>query len=332
MNPFLDFLSQKKPEINKIISDYIEGVRINSRIPQPLNEGLIYAAEGGGKRLRPALTLLGWEAAKDFFRNDPSKEHFNVLAPEIFRRSALAVELIHTYSLVHDDLPAMDDDSLRRGRPTCHVRYDEATAILIGDALLNHSFEVLLAEPMIPSELVSQMEKMKVEEILSGYLRTMRILSVAAGAEGMIGGQVLDMEAENKKVNLEGLRKIHSHKTGKLIQASLNLVPAFYGDNKLVKALEKYGETIGLLYQVVDDILDVISTPEVLGKSGTDLINDKTTFIKLIGLDKARDYAKKLNQEAYDALKPLQVNDRGLSRRTVDYLIGFSNSILNRTF
>lgn len=332
MNPFLNFLSQRRPEINKIISDYIKGVKTNLQIPQPLNEGLIYAVEGEGKRLRPALTLLGWEAAKDLFKNDPSKEHFNVMAPEIFRRSALAVELIHTYSLVHDDLPAMDDDSLRRGRPTCHVRYDEATAILIGDALLNHSFEVLLAEPIIPSELLSRMKKIRVGEILSGYLRTMRTLSVAAGAEGMIGGQVLDMEAENKKANLRELRKIHSHKTGRLIQASLNLVPVFYGDNKLVKAMEKYGKTIGLLYQVVDDILDVVSTPEVLGKSGTDVINDKTTFIKLMGLDKARDYAKKLNQEAHNALKPLQINDWGLSHQTVDCLIGFSDSILNRTF
>ena len=195
-------------------------------------------------------------------------------------------------SLIHDDLPAMDDDDLRRGRPTNHKVYGEAVAILAGDALLTRAFEmVALRSPDVPAERL---------------LKVVGELSLVAGAPGLVGGQVVDLESEGKEVDLETLEYIHLHKTGALLSACV-ITGAMIGgaDEALIKALRTYARGIGLAFQIIDDILDITASSEVLGKTaGKDLIADKTTYPKLLGLEESRRRADALVNEAKEALQP----------------------------
>ncbi len=234
-----------------------------------------YSALNGGKRVRATLVFAAAQAISE--KPAPSIEHI-----------ACAVELIHAYSLVHDDLPAMDNDSLRRGQPTCHIAFDEATAILVGDALQTLAFECL-AMADIGSE-------QRCESILT--------LTRASGAAGMVAGQDMDLAAEGKQISLQELESLHRHKTGALIRASVQLgaiATAATAEQKI--ALDSYAAAIGLAFQVQDDILDIESSTEELGKQqGADLALNKSTYPSLLGLENARQRAQHLYDDAIRAL------------------------------
>ncbi len=248
--------------------------------PESLRDAMRYSLLAGGKRLRPILCLAACELA--------GGESDQALP------TAVALEMIHTMSLIHDDLPAMDNDDLRRGRPTNHKVYGEANAILAGDALLTRAFEmVALRSPGVAPERL---------------LQVVGELSRAAGAPGLVGGQVVDLECEGKQVDLATLEYIHLHKTGALLQACV-LCGALIGgaEQTLLDALRVYSRGIGLAFQIIDDILDVTASSEVLGKTaGKDLTADKTTYPKLLGLEESRRRAEGLVAEAKGALQPWQ--------------------------
>jgi geranylgeranyl pyrophosphate synthase len=236
-----------------------------------------YALQGGGKRIRPRLFTGALETCA-------LKARLNFDAP------ALALELIHTYSLIHDDLPAMDDDDLRRGKPTLHKVYDEATAILVGDGLQARAFELLADAPGLSAEQ---------------KVRMIKVLAEASGFNGMVGGQYIDITSTGKALTLEELRAMHMLKTGALIRASLALGGIAAGaTEEQLAALDEYGTHIGLAFQVVDDILDVEGDTETLGKTqGKDADADKATYVKLMGLEGAKAEAQRLLQAALDALE-----------------------------
>ncbi len=247
--------------------------------PATIHEAMRYSLFAGGKRLRPVLCLAAAEACGGTLED--------ALPP------AAAVECIHTYSLIHDDLPCMDDDDLRRGRPTCHVKYGEGIAVLAGDALLTLAFEILAKTP--PSRRYT----------VGDYVSE---LAVASGSRHLIGGQVLDLEGEGSEVvpTPAQLRYIHQSKTAALLTASIRLgaMTANATPAKL-EALSTYGSSLGLAFQIIDDILDVTSTSEKLGKSvGKDEATAKSTYPALFGLEKSRKEAARLTRRAHDALKP----------------------------
>jgi geranylgeranyl diphosphate synthase type II len=237
-----------------------------------------YSLLAGGKRLRPILCLAACELAGG--------------NSALAMPTAVALEMVHTMSLIHDDLPAMDNDDLRRGRPTNHKVYGEANAILAGDALLTRAFEmVALRSPGVPAEQL---------------LKVVGELSLASGAPGLVGGQVVDLECEGKDVDLETLEYIHLHKTGALLRACVLTGALIAGaPDALLQALRTYARGIGLAFQIIDDILDVTASSEVLGKTaGKDLTADKTTYPKLLGLEESRQRADALVAEAKAALEP----------------------------
>ena len=250
--------------------------------PEQLREAMRYSLLAGGKRLRPILCL----AACELTGGDSDKA----------LPTAVALEMIHTMSLIHDDLPSMDNDDLRRGRPTNHKVYGDALAILAGDALLTRAFEMVsLRSPGVPSERL---------------VKVVGELSLVAGAPGLVGGQVADLECEGKDVDLETLEYIHIHKTGALLKASVVCGAIIGGaENNLLEALRTYSQAIGLAFQIIDDILDVTSSSEVLGKTaGKDLIADKTTYPKLLGIEESRVRANKLIDQAKEVLQPWKNN------------------------
>jgi farnesyl diphosphate synthase len=247
-----------------------------------LREAMRYSVLGGGKRLRPALVYLTGESM--------GAPLADLDAP------AAAVEIIHVYSLVHDDLPAMDDDDMRRGRPTCHRAYDEATAILVGDALQALAFEVLANRS---SENVSPTMR----------LAMIRTLARAAGTAGMAGGQAVDLAAVGQVLAVEAVEDMHRRKTGALIAGSvlLGALGAGIGSGPELQALERFGNDIGLAFQIQDDILDVEGDPAVLGKStGADAAHSKPTYPSTVGLAASREQARKLRDSAIGALAPLK--------------------------
>lgn len=261
-----------------------------------LKEAMRYSTLNGGKRVRPLLVYATANALKKAEENN-----------ELIDASAAAIECIHAYSLIHDDLPAMDDDDLRRGKPTCHKKFDEATAILAGDALQTLAFEKLSS--LSPA---------------SRALNLIYELSAASGANGMVGGQVLDLLAEGKtdNLNLSSLEKIHRHKTGALIRASVRMGAIAAGATDAeINALSAYAESIGLAFQVQDDIIDVYSDTETLGKpQGSDLARGKATYVSLLGVCAAQDKAEGLIDSAKAHLDKLDLVDNSL-RQLADYII-----------
>jgi geranylgeranyl diphosphate synthase type II len=237
-----------------------------------------YAVQAGGKRLRPLLMLAACEACGG--------------RSELLLEAAAAMELIHTYSLIHDDLPAMDDDDLRRGKPTVHRAFGEAQAILAGDALLTLAFAVLATRPEGPQYAARRTEAVE-------------IVARDAGVAGMVGGQVADLEAGNDLVDDDRLRWIHQHKTGALFAASAEVGALHAGADKTTQAtLAQFGMTLGLGFQIADDILDCTSTPEQLGKTpGKDLRDGKATFPSLYGLESSKERAEELSREAIEILR-----------------------------
>ncbi len=244
--------------------------------PQRLHAAMRYSVLEGGKRVRPLLAFAAGELG-----GAP------VARVEI---AAAAVELIHAYSLVHDDMPCMDDDVLRRGKPTCHVEYDEATALLVGDALQSLAFQ-LLSEHRLSDDASRQLQMVK-------------LLAVASGSRGMAGGQAIDLASVGKQLTLPELEQMHIHKTGALIRASI-LLGAHCGnlDQAQLDKLDRYGKCIGLAFQVVDDVLDSEADTATLGKTaGKDADNDKPTYVTLLGVQAAKEMAAELHGDALDTL------------------------------
>ena len=249
-------------------------------IPEPLKGAVYHAVMLGGKRVRPALCY-----ATGALQNNPN--HAAV------RRAAVAIEFIHCYSLAHDDLPCMDNDLLRRGQPTCHVAFGEDTALLAGDILQSMAFEVL------GSRLFDQGPAVEASIVL----KQMQILATASSK--MVNGQVLDLQAEGKQITQDALETIHRNKTGALITAAIMMaaVTLFKGTDPAITKLREYGQAIGLAFQVQDDILDIVSETEVLGKTaGKDQQVEKSTYPALMGLEQAKAYAQDLHNQAMNAL------------------------------
>ena len=245
--------------------------------PSRLHEAMRYAVLGGGKRVRPLLA----HAAGDI----------SAASPERLDRVACAIEMIHAYSLVHDDMPCMDDDTLRRGKPTVHVQYDDATALLVGDALQTQAFEHLARTPVCDDP--------------TRQIAMLRQLAKASGSRGMAGGQAIDLGSVGQQLSLTELEFMHIHKTGALIRASL-LLGVQCGrslQDAEMESLDHVGKIIGLLFQVVDDILDAEADTATLGKTaGKDAANDKPTYVSLLGATRARELAAEMCQEALDCL------------------------------
>jgi geranylgeranyl diphosphate synthase type II len=267
----------------------------NTADAQRLQKAMDYSMLNGGKRVRPMLVYAAAKACNGNF------DHADY--------AACAVEMIHAYSLVHDDLPAMDDDDLRRGKPTCHIQFDEATAILVGDALQTQAFTILSK----PIEGLSPQQQLSMINILANN----------SGLHGMAGGQSLDLSAVNRDVDLAYLENMHNHKTGALILASV-LMGAKCNPNTQtseIQALTKYAQAIGLAFQVQDDILDVTSDTKTLGKAqGADAALNKPTYTTLMGLEGAKKKAKDLHEQALESLDGLTGNNQHL-KDIADYII-----------
>jgi geranylgeranyl diphosphate synthase, type II len=268
------YLLSKRKQIDRAIDKIIDQTDNSSVVVSAMRHSLM--AEG--KRIRPILCITACQAV--------SGQTEDVI------RVACALEMIHTYSLIHDDLPAMDNDDLRRGKPTCHIAFDEATAILTGDALLTLAFEIL-----------SSMEPNNINNALK-WLRVINIIAKAAGYKGMIEGQIKDIAAEGNPLGLEDLEQMHALKTGALIEASI-ITGAILGNGSFeqVEQLNIYAKNIGLAFQVIDDILNVEGDPAVMGKDvGTDQARKKSTYPSILGIGKSKEFAKNLVKNALQAL------------------------------
>ncbi len=264
-----------------------------SILDEKIFEAMEYSLMSGGKRLRPVLLM----AAADSVGGDGEK----------FLSVASAIEMIHTYSLIHDDLPAMDNDDYRRGKLTNHKVFGEATAILAGDALLTLAFEVMTRQKNVEPKIL---------------LEVVKEMSIAAGVSGMVGGQMIDLESEGKKINLDTLKKMHLGKTGALFKAAIKSGAILAGaDEKKLSALTNYAENFGLAFQITDDILDVIGDEKNLGKPvGSDEKNHKSTYVTLTSLDEAEKLAEKSVDDAVDSLKNFG-DEANFLRELVKFLI-----------
>jgi geranylgeranyl diphosphate synthase type II len=264
---------------NQRVNRALESLLATTSEADRILEAMTYSLMAGGKRIRPVLCLAAAEAAGG--------------DPDDAMPAACALEMIHTYSLIHDDLPAMDDDDMRRGKPTCHSAFDEATAILAGDALLTLAFQTLSSIELRKSESAEK------------WLEIIQLISHAAGYCGMIQGQMLDMASERKQLTLAELKSMHRLKTGALIEASVSSGALLGGLNSTrISMLESYAQNIGLAFQVTDDILNVEGDPEIMGKAvGTDKIRNKSTYPSLLGLKESKDFAVQLVENASQALE-----------------------------
>ncbi|MDI3382959.1 polyprenyl synthetase family protein [Xenophilus aerolatus] len=291
-----------EPQLARVENALSRWVGIDA--PVLLGEAMRYAVLDGGKRLRPLLVLAASEAVAPLA---PARTPMADAA----LRAACAVELIHAYSLVHDDLPCMDNDVLRRGKPTVHVKFGEADALLAGDALQALAFELLVPdEANIPAAVQAQL---------------VRLLTRAAGSQGMAGGQAIDLASVGRRLSEPELREMHRLKTGALLQSSVEMGAACAGELPAVAlaGLRDYGAAVGLAFQVVDDILDVVADSETLGKTaGKDAAADKPTYVSLLGLDGARESARQLLSQALAALDRSALSDtaalRALAHMVVD--------------
>ncbi|MCI0667500.1 MAG: (2E,6E)-farnesyl diphosphate synthase [Methylococcaceae bacterium] len=273
--PLKNFMQSAQKRVDKALDGWLPPT---NRVPYRLHEAMRYSVFNGGKRMRPILTYGTGQALN--------------VDLSLLNGPACAVELIHAYSLVHDDLPAMDDDELRRGKPTCHVAYDEATAILAGDALQTLAFQVLASDPSLPVAAGTRIDMIN-------------ILVEASGSHGMVGGQAIDLDSVGTRLDLPSLENMHIHKTGALIRASVCLASRVVEgvDADTVNRLDHYAKCIGLSFQIQDDILDEESDTQTLGKTqGKDRNHNKPTYPGLLGMSGAKRKALDLNEEALDSL------------------------------
>jgi geranylgeranyl diphosphate synthase type II len=287
------YLNEQRESIEAALSRFVQGKCLSCHLSEPIH----YAIMAGGKRLRPILCLAALETIGG---------NIDTAMP-----AACAIEMIHAYSLIHDDLPAIDNDNIRRGQLTCHIKFDEATAILCGDALLNLAFEILSEAGL--NAPVSQSRK---------WLQVIDIISNASGCNGMIEGQVRDIANEGRKINQSELQSIHELKTGALIRASVRVGALLGGGSEHEAAqLDHYANNIGLAFQVVDDILNIIGDPDKLGKAvGTDAERQKNTYPALMGLEASRKFADTLIDSALQALSTFDNNADPL-REIAQYIV-----------
>lgn len=270
------YLFSKQKQVNRTIDEIIDQTTNSSVVVTAMRHSLL--AEG--KRIRPVLCIAASQAVGG--------------RTEDVLMAACALEMIHAYSLIHDDLPAMDNDDLRRGKPTCHIAFNEATAILAGDALLTLAFEILSSIDLNP---------IKINDAFK-WLRVINIIAKAAGYKGMIEGQIKDIAAEGNRIGLKDLEKMHALKTGALIEASIS-TGAILGNGSVeqIQQLNIYAKNVGLAFQVIDDILNVEGDPAVMGKDvGTDQVREKSTYPSILGIEKSKEFAKKLVNNALQAL------------------------------
>jgi len=285
-------INNLRQDINDYLENYFKGKGNYNKI---IYDSSSYSLNIGGKRIRPILLALSYQIYK---------EDYKKVMP-----MAAAIEMIHTYSLIHDDLPCMDNDDLRRGKPTNHVKFQENIAVLAGDALLNEAMIIMMDYAL----------KNKENSLKAAYE-----IAYAAGAEGMIGGQVVDIISEGKVISKDELQYMHAKKTGALIKSSI-IAGAILADAPEcdLNALEEYGEKLGLVFQIKDDILDVVGNVETLGKNThADEDHNKTNFISVFGLEKCNELCYTLSEECIDILRNLTVN--------ADCLIALTYTLLNR--
>jgi geranylgeranyl pyrophosphate synthase len=287
---FSSYVQQRK----ELLDNFLQQLFISTKGDNRLYDAMNYSLLAGGKRFRPLLVFASYEAC--------GGKDLNSILP-----IAAAVECLHTYSLIHDDLPAMDDDDLRRGQPTNHKQFDEATAILAGDGLLTYAFQ-LISQSSLPAEI---------------RVRLIEELAVGAGPAGMVHGQMLDMQGEGQSLPLEQIRAMHAAKTGALIRASIRLgAICVQVEDQTLQALTAYGEHLGVLFQISDDILNVTSTAEALGKGvGTDAKHAKSTYASLLGLEQARQLATDEFKTIEVILESLNTSGERL-RQCAEYIIG----------
>jgi geranylgeranyl pyrophosphate synthase len=289
------WLADRRAEVDAALERFLP---VAPACPPRVSEAMRYSLFAGGKRLRPMLAFAAAEAIAAANGDDPALARARALPV------ACALELIHTYSLVHDDLPAMDDDTLRRGRPTSHVVFGEGLAVLAGDGLLTEAFALMAREPSVDADAV----------LVARKLRAIRIVADAAGACGMVGGQAIDLEAAGSGATFDGdgLRAMHARKTGALIRAAAaaGAVLAGASDDQL-GAIERFASELGLAFQIVDDILDVEGASVELGKTaGKDAAAGKPTYPALFGLERSRQMAADCVQRALEALRAGRLEGR----------------------
>ena len=270
-----EYLEEKKKIVEDSLIELLENYR--GKYPEKLAEAMEYAVMNGGKRIRPILMYM----ICDLFKKNNSENYYKV------REIAIALEFIHCYSLVHDDLPAMDNDDYRRGKLTVHKKYNEAIGVLVGDVLLTEAFGIIAN-----SKSLGDKNKVEIISKLSEY----------AGFFGMVGGQFVDMESENKKVEIDTLKYIHAHKTGKLLTAAIELpMIALDIEGEKREKMVEYSKLLGIAFQIKDDILDIEGNFEEIGKKSNDVQNEKTTYPSIFGLEKS----KKLLQEYLEKAKKI---------------------------
>lgn len=287
------FLKAYKELVEKWMDNYFITKDCNR---STLLEPMRYSLKVGGKRIRPILMLCAY----NLYKND----HEEVLP------FAAAMEMIHTYSLIHDDLPCMDNDDLRRGKPTNHKVYGEALATLAGDSLLNEAMVIMFKEC-----LTGDLNKIKAASVIS----------TASGIDGMIKGQIIDIESEGQNISEADLLEMHKNKTGKLIEASVMAGAIIAGaEEKEINVLSEYGKKLGLAFQIKDDILDVEGDSQLLGKSQSDGENEKTTFVTMYGIEKCKGFCESLTKECYELLSSLKGDTTKLKEVT--------EFLLNRNF
>ena len=282
------FLTDASRKVDSVLDKLIPSGKSE---PAKLYQAIRHSIFAGGKRFRPALVFAAGCV-------------FNVPEEKLFR-TASAIEMIHTYSLIHDDLPAMDDDDLRRGRPTCHKKFGEATAVLAGDVLQSLAFQTIAAD-----------------ENLADKIKIKLVSEIAVSAAKMVDGQQLDLDAEGKKISVEDLETIHRNKTGALICAAAR-AGAIIGEAKPndLNALTNYAAKLGLLFQITDDLLDITQTTAVLGKTaGKDLTAEKATYPALYGIEETKNLAEKIHTEACAELKKIEKNT-DILRELVDFIL-----------
>ncbi len=278
-----EYLKEKKKLVDKFLDNYLPKADVH---PKVLHEAMRYSLFAGGKRVRPILAIASCEAVGG---------NIEAVLP-----AASAIELIHTYSLIHDDLPAMDNDDYRRGRPTNHKKYGEAIAILAGDALLTMAFDML-------ADINPVGARRRLAPTAESIISIIKTLASASGSAGMVGGQAADIEASGKELNLPEVEYIHIHKTGALIRASV-CIGAIAGNatNDELYKLTRYGECIGLAFQIADDILDIEGSRDEIGKDvGSDIAKEKVTYPSVIGISESKRLANGLIDKSIEAISAL---------------------------
>ena len=301
--PLADFLTRARSRVDASLERYLP---VPPACPAIVADAMRYSVFAGGKRLRPILALAAAVATDDRRPEETNVATDISAAFDAALPAACAIELIHTYSLIHDDLPAMDDDTLRRGRPTLHVVYGDGIAILAGDGLHAEAFTILAREPATDDPVIMERQ-----------LRVIRLVGDAAGAGGMVGGQAIDLQAAGQApghaitLDADGLRHMHALKTGALIRASAMSGAIMGGaDAERVAAIERYAREVGLAFQIIDDVLDVEGDPASLGKTaGKDAASEKPTYPALFGLEQSRALANECLRRAHEALNSAGLRD-----------------------